>query len=180
MSQKRELLNEEERAVLDRLDMTEGEITAVGEVELAQRLWPMEADVAMHKEGGERSKEMEALRRRVRKIIESLRVGFRCAILDTSKGYFYPADSREVEKCCGTRHKRAMKSLVIESIIRKGQPLKDGVQMFMEFLKSHEDSRRRQAKREGFEHRPIDPAEIVRAVEAQAFELIPDSDGGSS
>ena len=150
------------------------------EVELCKLLWPLEADVAIHKEGGERSKEMETLRRRVRDIIYELRIGFRSAILDTANGYFYSKDPREVEKCCASRHKRAMTGLVIESIIRKGQPLADGVQLFMEFLKSHEDIRRRAAERMGKVHTPIDPGEVVRAVEGKAWDLIPDEEQEAS
>ncbi len=170
----RETMTEEERGVAARLELARGELCAVGEVDIAKTLWPLETAAACAKPGAERSTEMEALRRRVRKIIETLRLGYRSAILDSAKGYFYAIDAAEVKRCCASRHTRAMTSLVIESIIKKGQPLEDGVQMFMEFLKVNEDLARKAAERQGVKHTPIDPADVVRAVEGKAWDLIPD------
>lgn len=168
---RRETMTEDERRVMARLEMALGEVSAVGEVEICQCLWPEVTAAALAKEGGERSKEMTTLRRRVRKIIEGLRIGYRSAILDTSLGYFYAADDGEVRRFCDSRHKRAMTSLVIESIARKGQPLDDGIQLFFEFLQSHEEALRRVAERQGKTHTPIASADVVAAVAEKAKTL---------
>lgn len=166
-----ETMTEDERAAFERIGMTLGELTAVGEVELCQRLWPMRAAAAMSKPGGERSTEMTTLRRRARDVINSLRLGYRSAILDTKRGYFYTTDPAERLRFCTSRHKRAMTSLVIESIVKHAAPLEDGVQLFLEFLKSHEEISRRIAKREGREHKPLDPQTVVAAVAEGAKQL---------
>jgi len=165
------MMTEEERTVLARIELAVGEQAAVGEVELCRRIWPMETEVALGKPGGARSVEMLTMRRRVRKIIFELRVGWRSAILDTSHGYFFASDSVEVEQFCRRRHKRSMTGLYIESIVRKGQPLDIGVQMFMEFLFSHEDAARKAARRRGIAFKPTNPADVVAAVAEQAKTL---------
>jgi hypothetical protein len=166
-----DLMTEDERLILARLDMTEGELSAVGEVDLCRAAWPMETAEAMSKPDGEHSREMVTMRRKVRKIVESLRIGHRSAILDTQRGYFFAADKGEVLRFCQSRHRRAMTSLVIESIVKQALPLEDGIQLFMEFLQEHERINRRIAARQGKVHTPINPADVVAAVAEKAKEL---------
>jgi hypothetical protein len=170
-------MTEEERAALARIELALGETCAVGEVEMCQLLWPLEASAALAKPGGEHSKEMGTLRRRVRDIILSLRVGYRSAILDSVHGYFVACGSDEVERFCQSRRRRAMSSLVIQSIVRKAQPLEDGIQLLMEFLGSQEEISRKIAKRQGKTYAGIKPEQLVAAVAEKAKGLADDGAG---
>jgi len=170
-------MTDEEQLVLSRLALAVGERAAVGEVELAQLLWGLLAEAAIAEDRHGKPQALKSMRRRIRKIVEELRLGYNEPILDSAAGYFVSDDRIEIDRFCHARRTRGITSLVIESIVRKSRPLDMGVQRFFDFLRSEEQRRRRIAERRGETFTPIDRREVVDAVTRGVEHLEGEQDG---
>ena len=147
-----------------RIEQAMGQVAAVGELELCRCVWPVETAAACCEAGGERSKTMSGLRRKIRSIVSVLRLEYSKPILDSPKGYFLAACQEEEVEFCRSRHRRGITSLVVERIVRRQSVAEVGVQQLFEFIQAETARRQRHFERTGETLPKPTAVEAVRAI----------------